>query len=68
MLEESYRGRITLRCIDIRRRDYWVIENDGSLWIERTTEDQDTKVCEYSDLQRIERLTGQIRPNGRVPA
>lgn len=69
MLEESYRKRIAVHCIDIRRRDYFVVENDGSLWIERTSEDQDTKICEYADLaENSACLTGHFCTNGRVPA
>lgn len=49
-LERVYRTSISVRCIDIRRRDYWVVENDGSLWIERASESQDTKVCDYAGL------------------
>lgn len=36
---------IEVRIIDIRRRDYWIIENDGDLWIERAMEQHDELVA-----------------------
>jgi MoaA/NifB/PqqE/SkfB family radical SAM enzyme len=51
-LGRHYGGRIKVSCIDIRLRDYWVVENDGSLWIERSTEGLDVRVCGYEGLLR----------------
>lgn len=45
-----YAGRMAVRCIDIRSHDYWIVENDGSLWIERATEEADTRVCGRESL------------------
>lgn len=45
-----FAGQIVVRCIDIRNKDYWVIENDGTVWIERSSEKLDVKVCELSAL------------------
>lgn len=42
-----------VRCIDIRSRDYWIVENDGSLWIERATEDADVRSCGKESLMSI---------------
>ena len=49
-LERAHRTLIAVHCIDIRRHDYWIVENDGSLWVERASEDTDIKICAYSDL------------------
>lgn len=57
-LASEHHMRVAVRCIDIRRRDYWVVENDGSLWIERASEGQDTKVCDYADLVGSVRMVG----------
>ncbi|MFE9995696.1 radical SAM protein [Streptomyces avermitilis] len=45
-LSALFTGIIEVRCIDIRSHDYWVVENDGSLWIERATEGEDRKICD----------------------
>jgi hypothetical protein len=37
-LGNCYGDRIKVSCIDIRLCDYRVVENDGSLWIERSKE------------------------------
>ena len=57
-----YGDRIKVSCIDIRLRDYWVVENDGSLWIERSTEGLDVRVCGYDDLLRQSSLLVKISP------
>jgi MoaA/NifB/PqqE/SkfB family radical SAM enzyme len=49
-LHRYYGDRIKVSCIDIRLRDYWVVENDGSLWIERSNEGLDARVCGYDEL------------------
>ncbi|WP_241524756.1 radical SAM protein [Streptomyces barkulensis] len=49
-LAQTYQGRMDVRCIDIRSRDYWIVENDGSLWIERATEDADVRICGKESL------------------
>jgi MoaA/NifB/PqqE/SkfB family radical SAM enzyme len=49
-LRRYYGDRIKVSCIDIRLRDYWVVENDGSLWIERSKEGLDARVCGYDEL------------------
>jgi len=56
VLSAEFAARLTVRCIDIRQHDYWIIENDGSLWIERASEDLDLRVCSLSDM-----LTSGIR-------
>lgn len=50
VLGRYYGDRIKVSCVDIRLRDYWVVENDGSLWIERSEEGLDVRVCGYDDL------------------
>ncbi|MDG9706353.1 radical SAM protein [Streptomyces sp. DH37] len=54
-LARVYRGRMDVRCIDIRSRDYWIVENDGSLWIERATEDADVRICGKESLMSTPR-------------
>ena len=49
-LAASYANDIVVRCIDIRRLDYWVMENDGTLWIERSAERLDTRLCSKDEL------------------
>ncbi|WP_160573959.1 radical SAM protein [Actinomadura physcomitrii] len=49
---------IVVRCIDIRKHDYWVIENDGSLWIERSRDEDDVLIMEKNQLMA---LGGRIR-------
>jgi molybdenum cofactor biosynthesis enzyme MoaA len=49
-LASLYEGKIVVRCIDIRSHDYWIVENDGSLWIERATEVDDVKICDKDRL------------------
>lgn len=45
-LARLHGGRLSVRCINIRSHGYWIVENDGSLWVERATEETDVKVCE----------------------
>ncbi|TDV52432.1 hypothetical protein CLV71_105564 [Actinophytocola oryzae] len=45
-----YAGTLVVRCIDIRTRDYWVIENDGTVWIEREADDLDIRVGDLANL------------------
>ncbi len=49
-LSAGHEGMIDVRCLDFWNRDYWVIENDGVLWIERSKEGLDERVCELDDL------------------
>lgn len=49
-LAGRFLGRLTVRCIDIRHHDYWIVENDGSLWVERAREDQDLHICGKNEL------------------
>jgi molybdenum cofactor biosynthesis enzyme MoaA len=49
-LARMFDGIIRVHCIDIRTHDYWVVENDGSLWIERATEIDDLRVCGKEDM------------------
>jgi MoaA/NifB/PqqE/SkfB family radical SAM enzyme len=49
-LREKYSDHLVVRCIDIRRQDYWVVENDGTLWIERARDGLDVRVCGLDDL------------------
>jgi MoaA/NifB/PqqE/SkfB family radical SAM enzyme len=49
-LRREYTGRLVVRCIDIRRHDYWIVENDGTLWIERARESMDLRVCGLGEL------------------
>ncbi|WP_314174992.1 hypothetical protein [Streptomyces winkii] len=50
VLSAEHDGSLLVHCIDIRNKDYWVVENDGSLWIERATEDTDVRICSKEDL------------------
>lgn len=56
-LSSHFGGTIKVHCIDIRSHDYWVVENDGSLWIERATESDDLKVCGKDHLLSISRAS-----------
>ncbi|WP_433252555.1 radical SAM protein [Actinomadura nitritigenes] len=47
-----------VRCIDIRKHDYWVIENDGSLWIERSRDEDDVRILQKNQLMALD---GRIR-------
>ncbi|WP_133903789.1 hypothetical protein [Actinophytocola oryzae] len=49
-LAVRYAGTLVVRCIDIRTRDYWVIENDGTVWIEREADDLDIRVGDLANL------------------
>ncbi|MFC4853580.1 radical SAM protein [Actinophytocola glycyrrhizae] len=49
-LRGTYSGRLLVRCIDIRHHDYWIVENDGALWIERAREGLDVRVCGLNEL------------------
>lgn len=49
-LARHYLGQMIVRCIDIRNQDYWIVENDGTLWIERSSENLDIHVCDLADL------------------
>ncbi|WP_169735335.1 hypothetical protein [Actinokineospora inagensis] len=49
-LARVHSGRMVVRCVDFWDHDYWVIENDGVLWIERSRESLDSRVCDLSDL------------------
>lgn len=42
--------RIVVHCIDIRKRDYWIVENDGSLWIEKSRESLDIRISSFDEL------------------
>ncbi|MET8681747.1 radical SAM protein [Streptomyces sp. NPDC004647] len=53
-LARLYAERIVVRCIDIRSHDYWIVENDGSLWVERATEEADRRICGKQLLAREE--------------
>ena len=44
-LAATHQGRPEVRLIDFRHHGYWLVENDGSLWIEFGTEEADTQVC-----------------------
>jgi MoaA/NifB/PqqE/SkfB family radical SAM enzyme len=46
----QHHDNIIVRCIDIRQRDYWVIENDGTIWIEREAEQLDRRIGDLADL------------------
>jgi molybdenum cofactor biosynthesis enzyme MoaA len=52
-LSALFKARIDVRCIDIRARDYWIVENDGSLWIERARDDDDVLVYRKAELMRL---------------
>jgi molybdenum cofactor biosynthesis enzyme MoaA len=52
-LAVTYQPEIRVRCIDIRNRGYWVVENDGSLWIERATEAEDVRVQTAQQLNHL---------------
>lgn len=49
-LARLFEHAIPVHCIDIRSHDYWVVENDGSLWAERAVEEADRKICDKGDL------------------
>lgn len=55
MLNESRRDGPEVRIIDIRRRPYWIIENDCRLWIERYRETDDELVGSKEQLLEIGR-------------
>jgi MoaA/NifB/PqqE/SkfB family radical SAM enzyme len=55
-LSEAFNAYIDVRCIDIRTHDYWIVENDGSLWIERAHDDDDVLVCRKSELLALARM------------
>lgn len=59
-LANSYRECVIVRCIDIRRKDYWVIENDGTLWIERQRDALDVRVCGLDELLDLHLARGQV--------
>lgn len=50
LLADDFKGRLDVRCVDFWSREYWVIENDGTLWIERSSEKLDERVCGLSEL------------------
>ncbi|TDD73518.1 radical SAM protein [Actinomadura darangshiensis] len=52
-LSARYEPYIDVRCIDIRKRDYWIVENDGSLWLEKARDDDDVLICEKSALMAL---------------
>lgn len=52
-LGRSFGAYIEVRCIDIRTRDYWIVENDGSLWIERARDDDDVLVYRKAELMLL---------------
>ena len=49
-LADVFRESIEVRCIDIRTHDYWVIENNGSLWVERARDADDFLVYTKNEL------------------
>lgn len=49
-ISRVFKKHIDVRCIDIRAHDYWIVENDGSLWIEKACEDADILVCQKDEL------------------
>lgn len=52
-ISRKFKPHIDIRCIDIRKHDYWIIENDGSLWIEKARDDDDTLICRKSELMAL---------------
>lgn len=58
-LADSYRKHVIVRCIDIRRHDYWVIENDGTLWIERHRDALDLRLFGLAELLDL-RVTDNV--------
>ncbi|HSA53601.1 MAG TPA: hypothetical protein VLH10_26250, partial [Yinghuangia sp.] len=49
-LAQEFHGLVTVRCIDIRKNDYWIIENDGDLWVERASEATDVRICDIHEI------------------
>jgi molybdenum cofactor biosynthesis enzyme MoaA len=43
-------GTMRISLIDFRSHDYWVIENDGSLWVERWRDDLDERLLDKTAL------------------
>lgn len=58
ILASKFGDRPVVRCIDLRRQDYWIVENDGSLWIERYREELDVPVCNKDRLLTITESAG----------
>jgi MoaA/NifB/PqqE/SkfB family radical SAM enzyme len=56
-LSRQYADCLVVRCIDIRHHDYWIVENDGALWIERARECTDMRICGLEDLIALGRRT-----------
>jgi MoaA/NifB/PqqE/SkfB family radical SAM enzyme len=63
-LRREYTDRLEIRCIDIRHHDYWIVENDGSLWIERVREGMDIQVCDLTELISFATRTATQPPKG----
>ncbi len=49
-LAREFENIVAVRCIDIRKNEYWIIENDGDLWVERATEATDLWVCDTHEI------------------
>ncbi len=43
---------IKVNIIDLRLTPYWIIENDGSLWVERSNEREDSKLMDTHTMKR----------------
>lgn len=54
-LAREFAPRITVRCIDFRRNDYWIIENNGTVWIERAAEETDIKLGDIGNITAVPR-------------
>lgn len=64
-LRREYTDRLAVRCIDIRHHDYWIVENDGTLWIERVREGMDIRVCDLDELIAFAERAAEQSPRGR---
>lgn len=46
----EFTNEIIVRMIDFRVHDYWIIENDGSLFVERWRDDLDVRLFDKTEL------------------
>ncbi len=44
-LAAAFGGQLDVRCIDLRAHGYWIVENNGSLWVESAIEETDVELC-----------------------
>ncbi len=57
----EFADRITVRIIDFRLHDYWIIENNGSLFIERWRDDLDIELLDKAELLSLLSTYGDVQ-------